>query len=71
VRQSPDGTHSTSHRTYVAYDSPDALRPNTDSTTPINRSVPASESIYVKFDTIFDLPNGIPDVNREAYTPFV
>ncbi|GAA4972135.1 hypothetical protein [Actinoplanes utahensis] len=72
LRHSPDGvSHSTSHKTYFAYDSPDALRPNIDHTTPINKDTPVSENIYVKFDTIFDLPNGIPDVNCEAYTPFV
>jgi hypothetical protein len=71
LRQSPDGTHSTSHKTYFSYDSPDALHPNTAYTTAINKDVPAGESIYVKFDTIFDLPNGIPDINCEAYTPFV
>ncbi|GID30003.1 hypothetical protein [Paractinoplanes brasiliensis] len=71
LRQSPDGTHSTSHKTYFFNDSPDALRPNTSYTVPINTNVPLSESIYVKFDTIFDLPHGIPDINCEAYTPFV
>jgi uncharacterized membrane protein len=71
LRKSPDGTHSTSHKTYFSYDSPDALHPNTTYTTQINKDVPASESIYVKFDTIFDLPDGVPDINCEAYTPFV
>lgn len=72
VRKSPDGvSRSTSDKTYYSYDSPDSLSPDNSYTKSINTNVPASESIYLKFDTIFDLPNGVPDVNCVAYTPFV
>jgi hypothetical protein len=70
LRHSPDGiSHSTGHRTYFSYDSRDGLHPDTPYSTVINTNVPTSENIYLKFDTIFDLPLA-PDVNCAAYTPF-
>jgi hypothetical protein len=69
LRHSPDGvSHSTGHRTHFSYNSRDGLHPDTLYSTVINTNVPTSENIYLKFDTIFDLPSGIPDINCSAYT---
>ena len=71
LRKSPDGvSRSTEDKLYFTYNSPDALQPDNTYTTPINRNVPLSEYIYVKFDTIFDLPV-LPDINCFSYTPMV
>ena len=69
LRATPDGSHSTSHVTYFSYDSPDSLVANKAYNVPIQKFVPASENIYLKFETFFDVAGDDP--HCVMYTDYV